>query len=410
MELTTLQIVWFVLIAVLWIGYLALEGFDFGVGMLLPILGRSHQRGAAGEADAEARKRVMLNTIGPVWDGNEVWVLTAGGAMFAAFPQWYATLFSGFYLALALILVALIVRGMGLDYRHKVDSDTWRKRWDLAITGGSFLAALLWGVGLTDIVYRTPIRATPAGKGDDLVVGNLFTLLGIVPLLGGLTFVGLFLTHGAFFIALKTDGPIREDARMLGVKAGLVTAVLAVVLLLAINLRHGSLVSWVGTVIAAVALLVGILMASKGREGWAFVGTFVTIAFAVVAYFGALFPNAMPTTLATGADLKRVNRYGGTSPPSCPRGPPLPGGAAPRGEPHQAGARRRPHPGRRVEHSEDADDHDVGRGRLHAHRPDLPGLDLLGVPQADRRPSHPRCGRRRQVRQVIARVSDARLT
>ena len=133
MELTTLPIVWFVLIAVLWIGYLALEGFDFGVGMLLPILGRSHQRGAAGEADAEARKRVMLNTIGPVWDGNEVWVLTAGGAMFAAFPQWYATLFSGFYLALALILVALIVRGMGLDYRHKVDSDTWRKRWDLSL-------------------------------------------------------------------------------------------------------------------------------------------------------------------------------------------------------------------------------------------------------------------------------------
>lgn len=303
MELTTLQIVWFVLIAVLWIGYLALEGFDFGVGMLLPILGRSDLGGQAGQADAEARKRVMLNTIGPVWDGNEVWVLTAGGAMFAAFPQWYATLFSGFYLALALILVALIVRGMGLDYRHKVDSDTWRKRWDLAITGGSFLAALLWGVGLTNIVYGTPIKANPAVKGDYLFDGNLFTLLGIVPLIGGLTFVGLFLTHGAFFIALKTDGPIREDARMLGIKVGLVTAVLAVVLLLAINLRHGSLVSWVGTVIAAVALLAGILMASKGREGWAFIGTFVTVAFAVVAYFGALFPNAMPTTLATGADL-----------------------------------------------------------------------------------------------------------
>jgi cytochrome d ubiquinol oxidase subunit II len=303
MELTTLQIVWFVLIAVLWIGYLALEGFDFGVGMLLPILGRSDLSGQAGQADAEARKRVMLNTIGPVWDGNEVWVLTAGGAMFAAFPQWYATLFSGFYLALALILVALIVRGMGLDYRHKVDSDTWRKRWDLAITGGSFLAALLWGVGLTNIVYGTPIKANPAVKGDYLFDGNLFTLLGIVPLIGGLTFVGLFLTHGAFFIALKTDGPIRQDARVLGVKIGLVTAVLAVVLLLAINLRHGSLVSWVGTVIAAVALLAGILMASKGREGWAFIGTFVTVAFAVVAYFGALFPNAMPTTLATGADL-----------------------------------------------------------------------------------------------------------
>jgi len=302
-DLSTLQIVWFVLIAVLWIGYLALEGFDFGVGMLLPILGRSHQRGADGVKDSEARKRVLLNTIGPVWDGNEVWVLTAGGAMFAAFPQWYATLFSGFYLALALILVALILRGMGLDYRHKVDSDTWRKRWDLAITGGSFLAALLWGVGLTNIVYGTPIKANPAVKSDYLFDGNLFTLLGIVPLIGGLTFVGLFLTHGAFFVALKTDGPIRQDAREFGIRSGLVTAVLAVVLLLAINLRHGSLVSWIGTVVAAVVLLGGILMATRKREGWAFIGTFVCIAFAVVAYFGALFPNAMPTTLATGADL-----------------------------------------------------------------------------------------------------------
>ena len=298
MELTTLQIVWFVLIAVLWIGYLTLEGFDFGVGMLLPILGKGRDA-----ADTEARKRVMLNTIGPVWDGNEVWVLTAGGATFAAFPQWYATLFSGFYLALALILVALIVRGMGLDYRHKVDSDTWRRRWDWAITGGSFLAALLWGVGLTNIVYGTPIRANAAVKGDYVFDGNLFSLLGIVPLLGGLTFVGLFLTHGAFFIALKTDGPIRHDARALGIKAGLVTAVLAVVLLLAIGLRHGSPVSWIATVLAALALVAGILMAAKGREGWAFVGTFACIAFAVAAYFGALFPNAMPTSLADGASL-----------------------------------------------------------------------------------------------------------
>ncbi|HRW18674.1 MAG TPA: cytochrome d ubiquinol oxidase subunit II [Dermatophilaceae bacterium] len=298
MELTALQIVWFILIAVLWIGYLTLEGFDFGVGMLLPILGKGRDA-----RDTEKRKRVMLNTIGPVWDGNEVWVLTAGGATFAAFPQWYATLFSGFYLALALILVALILRGMGLDYRHKVDSDTWRQRWDWAITGGSGLAALLWGVGLTNIVYGTPIRMNPAVKGDYLFDGNLFTLLGIVPLIGGLTFVGLFLTHGAFFIALKTDGEIRSDARSFGVKSGLVTAVLAVVLLLAINLKHGSLVSWVATVVAAVALLGGILMATKGREGWAFIGTFACIAFAVVAYFGALYPNAMPTSLADGASL-----------------------------------------------------------------------------------------------------------
>ncbi len=303
-DLTALQIVWFVLIAVLWIGYLTLDGFDFGVGMLLPILGRA--KGSSPEAleDANKRRRVMLNTIGPVWDGNEVWVLTAGGATFAAFPQWYATLFSGFYLALLLILVALIIRGMGLDYRHKVDSDTWRARWDLAITAGSGLAALLWGVGLTNIVWGTPIKANPDVPGDYIFDGNLFTLLGPVPLLGGLTFVGLFLAHGAFFIALKTDGEIRAEARQVGIAVGLVTAVLAVALLLLINLKHGSAIGWAATVIAAAALLGGIFAASRAREGWAFTGTFVTTAFAVVTYFAALFPNAMPTNLTEGgADL-----------------------------------------------------------------------------------------------------------
>ncbi len=305
-DLSALQIVWFVLIAVLWIGYLTLEGFDFGVGMLLPILGKATSNSAAALEDAEKRKRVMLNTIGPVWDGNEVWVLTAGGATFAAFPQWYATLFSGYYLALALILVALILRGMGLDYRHKVDSESWRARWDLAITGGSGLAAFLWGVGLTNIVWGGPIKANPQVKGDYFFDGTLFTLLGPVPLLGGLTFVALFLTHGAFFIALKTDGDIRYEARVFGLRSGLVTAVLAVALLLAVNLKHGTMLSWGATVLAAVALLGGLGMAVKGREGWAFIGTFAAIAFAVVVYFAALFPNAMPTSLsaaAGGADL-----------------------------------------------------------------------------------------------------------
>ena len=302
-DLSTLQIVWFVLIAVLWIGYLALEGFDFGVGMLLPILGRSHQKGAAGAADSEARKRVMLNTIGPVWDGNEVWVLTAGGATFAAFPQWYATLFSGFYLALALILVGLIVRGMGLDYRHKVDNDVWRKRWDLAITGGSFLAALLWGVGLTNLVYGTPVKPNPAVQGDYIFDGNLLSLLGPVPLLGGLTFVALFITHGAFFISLKTDGEIRHDARALGIKTGLAAAVLAVALLVALGVKHGSALSWAASALAAVALLAALFMATKGREGWAFIGTFACIAFAVVVYFAVLFPNAMPSSLGDANSL-----------------------------------------------------------------------------------------------------------
>jgi cytochrome d ubiquinol oxidase subunit II len=145
MELTT---VWFILIAVLWTGYFFLEGFDFGVGMLLHPLGRT-----------ETDRRVMINTIGPVWDGNEVWLLTAGGATFAAFPDWYATLFSGFYLPLFLILVALILRGVAFEYRGKVDSDGWRKRWDLAIAFGSWVPAVLWGVAFANIVAGVPIDA-----------------------------------------------------------------------------------------------------------------------------------------------------------------------------------------------------------------------------------------------------------
>src|SRR5665647_930495 len=223
MEFTT---VWFILIAVLWTGYFVLEGFDFGVGMLMPVLGRGK--------DGEVRKRVLLNTIGPVWDGNEVWVLTAGGATFAAFPHWYATLFSGFYLPLLIILVALIVRALGFDYRGKVDDPTWRKRWDIAIFLGSALPALLWGVALTNVVMGVPINA------DKEYTGNLFTLLNPVGLLGGLTTVALFLTHGAMYIALKTDGDIRHEARRLSIRVGAVAAVLAVLLLLTINVSTGS--------------------------------------------------------------------------------------------------------------------------------------------------------------------------
>ena len=177
---------WFIVLGVLWTGYLVLEGFDFGVGMLMPVLGG--KRYASDAVDAEKRRRVLLNTIGPVWDGNEVWVLTAGGATFAAFPHWYATLFSGFYLPLLLILVALIVRNLGFDYRGKRDDAQWRARWDVAIVAGSAVPALLWGVALTNVVRGLPIDAHKE------FTGNLFTLLNPVSLLGGLVTVGLFLT------------------------------------------------------------------------------------------------------------------------------------------------------------------------------------------------------------------------
>jgi cytochrome d ubiquinol oxidase subunit II len=232
----------------------------------------------------------MLNTIGPVWDGNEVWVLTAGGATFAAFPHWYATMFSGFYLALLVILVGLIVRNLGFEYRHKRPEKAWKARWDAAIFWGSVVPAFLWGVALTNVVRGLPINA------DMEFTGNLLTLLNPVSLLGGLTFVALFLTHGAIFIALKTDGQIRLDARIIARRVGAAAAVLAVVLLVTLGVGDGKLASWITTVVAALAL-VGALAANRvGREGWAFLGTAVTIALAVATYFLILFPDVMPST------------------------------------------------------------------------------------------------------------------
>lgn len=278
--------IWFVIIGVLWTGYFVLEGFDFGVGMLLPVLGRGTDA-----ADTEKRRRVLINTIGPVWDGNEVWVLTAGGATFAAFPHWYATMFSAFYLPLLLILVALIVRNLGFDYRGKRDDDRWRANWDKAIIVGSFVPALLWGVALTNLVRGLPIDA------DMEFRGNLFTLLNPVSLLGGLVTLGLFLTHGALFTALKTTGQIREDARGVATRVGVATAVLAVALLAVLGAQHGNFGSWLTTVVAALALVGALVANLRGREGWAFTCTFVTIAMAVATYFLLLFPNVMPSSL-----------------------------------------------------------------------------------------------------------------
>ncbi|MDH2414870.1 cytochrome d ubiquinol oxidase subunit II [Nocardioides sp. CER19] len=287
MELST---VWFCLIAVLWVGYFTLEGFDFGVGMLLPVLARD-----------DRERRVMINTIGPVWDGNEVWVLTAGGATFAAFPEWYATLFSGFYLPLLLILLALIVRGVAFEYRHQRPGATWAGWWDRVIIVGSFVPALLWGVAFANIVHGVPIDA------DKEFAGSLWTLLNPYALLGGLVTLTLFLTHGAMFVALKTEGDIRHRARALAVKVGAVAAVLAVVFLVWTQAHTGNGGSAVLFALAALALVAGLLMAARGREGWAFLGTFVTLALAVAGLFVALFPDVMPTTLADGLSLTTSN-------------------------------------------------------------------------------------------------------
>lgn len=291
MELTT---VWFSLIAVLWMGYFLLEGFDFGVGTLLPVLGRN-----------DLERRVMLNTIGPVWDGNEVWLLVAGGATFAAFPEWYATLFSGFYLPLFLILVALIVRNVGFDFRSKREDPVWRKRWDLGIFLGSLVPAVLWGVAFANIV-----RGVPIDENKEFV-GNFFTLLNPYALLGGLVTLTLFVTHGAIYLSLKTLGDIRARARRLAQQVGLVAAVLAVVFLAwTLQLRSDAQhVTWFVAlaVVAAVALLGGLAAARQGREGWAFLGTAVTVLAAVASLFVVLFPEVMPSSLDPAWSLTTTN-------------------------------------------------------------------------------------------------------
>ncbi|MET8202360.1 cytochrome d ubiquinol oxidase subunit II [Micromonospora taraxaci] len=287
MELTT---IWFLLVAVLFTGYFILEGFDFGVGMLLPVLGRD-----------DRERRVLINTIGPVWDGNEVWLITAGGAMFAAFPEWYATLFSGFYLPLLLILLALIARGVAFEYRHKRPEASWKRRWDTAIVVGSLLPAFLWGVAFANILRGVPLDA------DHEYVGGLVDLLHPYALLGGATTLALFLTHGAVFLALKTTGDIRERAGALAVRLGVAAAVLAVGFLtwtLSIRSSTAAVVLAVG---AALALLGGLAAARVRREGWAFTGTAVAIGLAVATLFAALFPNVLPSTLDAAGTLTATN-------------------------------------------------------------------------------------------------------
>ncbi|WP_405544385.1 cytochrome d ubiquinol oxidase subunit II [Streptomyces phaeochromogenes] len=272
--------VWFVLIAVLWTGYFFLEGFDFGIGVLTKLLARDR-----------TEKRVLINTIGPVWDGNEVWLLSAGGATFAAFPEWYATLFSGFYLPLLIILVCLIVRGVAFEYRAKRPEEQWQRNWENAIFWTSLLPAFLWGVAFGNIVRGVKIDQ------DFEYVGNLWDLLNPYAILGGLVTLSLFTFHGAVFAALKTLGDIRERARKLALGLGLVTAVLALAFLLWTQADNGDGKSLVALVVAVVALVAAIGANQLGREGWAFALSGLTIVAAVAMLFLSLFPNVMPSSL-----------------------------------------------------------------------------------------------------------------
>jgi cytochrome bd ubiquinol oxidase subunit II len=277
---------WFILIAILWSGYFVLEGFDFGVGILVPFLGRD-----------DTERRVLINTIGPVWDGNEVWLLTAGGAMFAAFPLWYASLFSGFYLALLLILAALIVRGVCFEFRSKVDSPRWRNTWDRAIFAGSALPSLLWGVAFANIVRGVPLNA------QHVYTGNLLTLLNWYGLLGGLVTLSLIILHGAIFLSLKTTDGLEQRARRTAVRAGVAAIPLAAIFLAVTQVSQGKPATDVTAALAAVALIGAVAAEFRGREAWAFAGTALTLVLAVATLFGDLYPDVLPSTTSAAYSL-----------------------------------------------------------------------------------------------------------
>jgi cytochrome bd ubiquinol oxidase subunit II len=289
-----LQILWFILIAVLWIGFYFLEGFDFGVGMLLPILGKKDEE-----------RRAIINAIGSTWDGNEVWLLTAGGATFAAFPHWYATMFSGFYLALFLLLVGLIIRGISFEYRSKDANPAWRGRFDLMIAIGSFLAALLLGAAFANLAKGGPIDANmnyvpPAWFPNGL--GTTLTLLNPYGLVGGLTTVTIFLLHGANFLTLKLEGELRERARAFSKKVWIVAIVLDLVLAV-LTYVYTDLYARLGInpgiipLAALVFLVITGTFINQKREGWAFVSTSLNIVLTQVTFFTIMFPRVMISTL-----------------------------------------------------------------------------------------------------------------
>jgi cytochrome d ubiquinol oxidase subunit II len=275
-----LQTLWFILIAVLWIGFFFLEGFDFGVGMLLPFIGKK-----------DIERRAVINAIGPTWDGNEVWLLTAGGATFAAFPHWYATMFSGFYLALFLLLVGLIIRGISFEYRSKDANPKWRNTFDWMIAVGSFLAALLLGAAFANLARGVPIDE------NMMFTGNLFTLLNPYGLLGGLTTVAIFLLHGANFLGLKLEGELKDRAdawaKKIWIAATGLYILLAVFTYIAGYWQRGFVNPGIVPIGALASLLVAGYFINQRRDGWAFIMVALNIVLTQVAFFSMTFPNVM---------------------------------------------------------------------------------------------------------------------
>ncbi len=285
-----LPTIWFIAIAVLWTGYLFLEGFDLGVGMLMKLFARNN-----------TERRVLLNTIGPVWDGNEVWRLTAGGATFAAFPLWYASLFSALYLPLLVVLVALIFRAVAFEYRGKVDTDSWRARWDWAIALGSFLAAFGVGAALALTTTGLPLNA----NGDR--EGGPFAWFSWYAVVGGLAVACFSLLHALAFLALKTDGDVRHRARSWFIR------LLPVLLLplagwaVSVQVLSGKPWTFAAVALAVVAAAAAWSLARKGAEGRAFAALGAFLVLGSASIFGAVFPVVLPSTLSPEFNLTISN-------------------------------------------------------------------------------------------------------
>lgn len=298
MDLNTL---WFVLVAILYMGFFVLEGFDFGVGILLPFLSKDKDPQVV-----DRKRRVMINTVGPHWDGNEVWLIAAGGATFAAFPHWYATLFSGFYLALFLLLLALIVRGIAFEFRSKDVNPRWRGLWDGCIFLGSAAASLLLGVAFGNLGHGVPIDA------EMNFTGNLLTLLNPYGLLAGIASVMIMALHGAIFLSLKTSGELQKRAHK-AAKRLWPAAVFAMAVLFIATYFYTDILSKLGVnpgfvpIAGMVAtLLVGYFLRHK-MDGWAFGMTAVSIAFAILTVFLIMFPRVMISTTDPANSLTIYN-------------------------------------------------------------------------------------------------------
>ncbi|TVQ13403.1 MAG: cytochrome d ubiquinol oxidase subunit II [Bacteroidetes bacterium] len=289
------QLIWFILIAILFIGYFILEGFDFGVGILMPFISKD-----------DVDRRVVINTIGPFWDANEVWLITAGGAMFAAFPHWYATLFSGFYIPLFLMVIALILRAAGFEFRSKMKEKWWRKVFDQFIFWGSLIPALLWGVAFTNIVQGLPI-------GEDMnFTGNLLHILNPYALLGGVVVVMMFVLHGALFLSLRTTDGLKERAekiaKTLWIPIAIITAAFAIlgywqtVLFEGLGLIPGSLPT-----LAILSFVACFVFMRMKMQMYAFGAMAVTILLGTSVIFYGLFPNVMPSSLDPAFSLTIYN-------------------------------------------------------------------------------------------------------